>query len=183
MEKYINEIPLVVRNAIKGLSDERRQGILMYLLKEGSKSFTDINKELKISKNNLSHHLKVLLQYGLLYNYYNRNRFANKYSFYEVSKLGKKVINNFINLVTPIPSEEMGLSINIREPFTWFEDPSFQVISAGEFRVWGRKITPPLSVFVAGTGTIDEEMYIAEGLGINKPFRKESELQLNDPIW
>ena len=183
MEKYINEIPLVVRNAIKGLSDEKRQAILIYLLKEGSKSFTEINKELKISKNNLSHHLKVLMQYGLLYNYYNRNEFANNYSFYEVSKLGKKVINNFINLVTPIPSEEVGLSIKLKEHVLYIEKTSFQAISAGELKLLEREITSPLKVFVAGTGAIDDEMYIAEGQGINKPLRKESELQFNSPIW
>ncbi|MHA1492036.1 MAG: ArsR/SmtB family transcription factor [Promethearchaeota archaeon] len=89
MEKYINKIPLVLRNAIKGLSDEKRQSILIYLLREGSKSFTEINDELKISKNNLSHHLKVLMQYGLLYNFYDRNELVNKYSFYEVRVCSK----------------------------------------------------------------------------------------------
>ena len=37
MEKYVNEMPLLVRNSIKALSDENRQGILIYLLKNNLK--------------------------------------------------------------------------------------------------------------------------------------------------
>ena len=98
MEKYVNEIHLLVRNLLKALYDENRQGILIYLLKNGSKSFIKISKDLKIPKNNLSHHIKVLMQYALIYNFYNRNKFVDKYSFYKISKLGKTVITNLINL-------------------------------------------------------------------------------------
>ena len=98
MEKYVNEIPLLVRNSLKALCDENCQGILIYLLKNNSKSFIEISKDLKISKNNLRYHIKVLMQYALIYNFYNKNKFADKYSFYEISKLGKTVITNLINL-------------------------------------------------------------------------------------
>ena len=93
LERYINELPLVVRNSIKALSDEKRQSILISLLKNGSRSFTEISEELKISKNNLSHHIKTLMRYGLVYNFYNRNENNDKYSFYEISKLGRKLID------------------------------------------------------------------------------------------
>ena len=83
---------LVVKNSLKALCDENRQDILIYLLKNGSKSFIEISKDLKIPKNNLSHHIKVLMRYALIYNFYNRNEFADKYSFYEISKLGKTII-------------------------------------------------------------------------------------------
>ncbi len=106
MKRYINEIPLVVKNAIKALNEEKRQSILIYLLRTGSKSFTDISKDLNLSKNNLSHHIKTLMRYGLVYNFYNRNEFVDKYSFYEISKLGKVIITNLINLVIPLRSEE-----------------------------------------------------------------------------
>ena len=106
MERYTNELPLVVRNSIKALNDGKRQSILIYLLKKGSRSFTEICKDLNISKNNLSHHIKILMRYGLVYNFYNRNEYDDKYSFYEISKLGKVIITNLINLVIPLRSEE-----------------------------------------------------------------------------
>lgn len=113
MEECINEIPLVVRNSLKALSDENRQGILMYLLKTGPRSFTEIRKGLNISKNNLSYHIKNLMRYGLIYNFYSKDEFADKYSFYEISKLGKSIITSLINSVTPLKSEEEYYHIKI----------------------------------------------------------------------
>ncbi|MFX1258994.1 MAG: response regulator [Promethearchaeota archaeon] len=102
MEKYLNEIPLVVRNSIKALCDENRQGILIYLEKEGPKSFIDISNDLKIPKNNLSHHIKILMRYGLLYNFHNKEEFDDRYSFYELSKLGKTFIDTLLNFIPRI---------------------------------------------------------------------------------
>ena len=73
MKDSKEEIPLVIRNAIKGLSDENRQSLLIYLLKNGAKSFIEIYKDFNLSKSNLSHHLKTLMRYGLIYNFYNKN--------------------------------------------------------------------------------------------------------------
>ena len=102
MQKYIEDIPLEIRNAIKALCSETRQAILGFLLNEGAKSFTEISKNLKISKSKLNHHLKTLMRYGMIYNFYNKNEFKDKYSFYETSKLGKTIINNLINSITPL---------------------------------------------------------------------------------
>ncbi len=102
MQKYIKDIPLEIRNAIKALCSETRQAILGFLLNEGAKSFTEISKNLKISKSKLNHHLKTLMRYGMIYNFYNKNEFKDKYSYYETSKLGKTIINNLINSITPL---------------------------------------------------------------------------------
>lgn len=118
MEKCINEIPLVVRNSLKALSDESRQGILIYLLKVGSRSFTEIRKDLNISKNNLSYHIKNLMRYGLIYNFYSKDQFVDKYSFYEISKLGRAIITSLINSITPKKIEEGYSSERILEEET-----------------------------------------------------------------
>jgi len=121
MEKYVNELPLVVKNSLKALSDENRQKIMLHLLNEGSKSFMDISKDLNVSKNNLSHHIKTLMRYGLIYNFYNKNRYKDKYSFYELSKLGTKIIINLIDImnlkIEPkeeriVEDEILGLSVS-----------------------------------------------------------------------
>jgi len=52
------------------------------------------------------------MRYGLVYNFYNRNEYDDKYSFYEISKLGKVIITNLINLVIPLRSEEEELFLD-----------------------------------------------------------------------
>ncbi len=152
MENYINEIPLVVKNSLKALCDENRQGILIYLLRSGSKSFIEISKELKISKNNLSHHIKTLLRFGLIYNFYNKNKFADKYSFYEISKLGKRIIDVLLNFLTPTTSKKEDVS-NIEEPILSAGVPTYL---SGGFTVRGVKAMLPYSVIVASSGATNE---------------------------
>ena len=131
MGKYVNKLPLLVRNSIKAFSDENRQDILIFLLKNGSKSFIEISKDLKIPKNNLSYHFKILIRYGLIYNFYKRNEFAEKYSFYEISKLGKRLINNLMNFVKPVLPKEEDVSIKFKELLTTTETlPDMVSISA-----------------------------------------------------
>ena len=160
LERYINELPLVVRNSIKALSDEKRQSILISLLKNGSRSFTEISEELKISKNNLSHHIKILMRYGLVYNFYNRNENNDKYSFYEISKLGRKFIDTLINFLTQktFKGEEVyevpitaGASTFTLIDYVTGEDVSRCV----EVSIWEPKAEP---VIVAGIMEIDDEI-------------------------
>ena len=106
MEKDVKEFPIFLRNSLKALNDESRQNILLYLLKESSKSFVDISKDLSISKNNLSHHIKTLMRYGLIYNFYDKNKYKNKHSFYELSKFGKKIVMSLIELISPNIEEQ-----------------------------------------------------------------------------
>ena len=74
MSEKSEKMPLLIRNSIKALNDEKRQDILMHLFNNGSKSFIEISNDLMIPKNKLSYHIKTLMRYGLLYNYYSRNQ-------------------------------------------------------------------------------------------------------------
>jgi DNA-binding HxlR family transcriptional regulator len=94
------EVSLVIRNVIKSLANKNRLNIITYLLNEGSKSFNELHKELKISKPNIAHYVKGLMRYGLIYNFYNANIYNNKHSYYEISKLGRKIMMNLINMVS-----------------------------------------------------------------------------------
>lgn len=156
MEKYINEIPLVVRNSLKALSDEKRQGILIYLLRTGSKSFIEISKDLKIPKNNLSHHIKILMRYALIYNFYDRNEYNDKYSFYKISKLGKKMIENLLTLVSPIIYEEEEESSYDLIEYIINAEESFYTISVfGPVKISDPSPRPGvLTGFTAGIGIL-----------------------------
>lgn len=178
MEKYINEIPLVVRNSIKALSDEKRQSILMYLLKSGSKSFTEISKDLEFSKNNLSHHIKTLVRYGLVYNYYSRNEFDDKYSFYEISKLGKVIMNNLIYTVIPLYSEKEDILTD-----TLIDKPIDEIIPIEADLTeshWAGVIIAQVESEVVGYRTVTENL-IDANTGLKTPSKKflEEESKLN----
>lgn len=99
MEKYSNQVPKLLKNSIKALDNEKRQGIMMYLLEKGPKSFMEISNDLKVKKNTLSHHISILMRFGLLYNFYNKNEFNDKYSYYEVSKLGKRIMTSLMSVL------------------------------------------------------------------------------------
>lgn len=174
MNEYINEMPLIVRNSIKGVSDENRQGILIYLLKKGPKSFTEISKDLNISKNNLSHHIKILMRYGLTYNFYNRNEFDDKYSFYEISKLGRGLMDtliNFINQKTPKEEEECF------EPITAGEATYPMTVEEGSVSVLGYKVGSSQSVFAAGIWANDEAIIFGS------PSKKKPEILQLEQEW
>lgn len=105
IDKYLEKMPLIIRHALKAVSDERRLAILLYLLEEGQKSIDQIAGELKMSKRELKNkQIPVLMRYGMLYNFYTANDFDDKYCHYEISKLGKKWLNILINSVKPCPS-------------------------------------------------------------------------------
>jgi len=178
MEKYVNEIPLLVRNSIKALSDDNRQGILIYLEKKGPKSFIEISKELKISKNNLSHHLKILMLYGLIYNFYNRNEFADKYSFYEISKLGKRLIDTLVNFITQKTfKEEESYEVSItagESTFTLIDYATGEDVSGWvEVSIWEPKAESLQPVVVAGIEATDDE--ISHNISL---IKKLEELQI-----
>ncbi|MHA1651181.1 MAG: winged helix-turn-helix domain-containing protein [Candidatus Helarchaeota archaeon] len=104
MEEYLNKIPLGSRNAIEALRNKKRQAIVMYLKEEGPKSFIEISKKFKLKKGILSHHLKILLGYRLIYHFYSKKIDDAKHSYYELSKLGERVIIGLIKLLEPVPS-------------------------------------------------------------------------------
>ena len=83
-----------------------------------------------MSKNNLSYHFKILIRYGLIYNFYDRNEFAEKYSFYEISKLGKRLITTLLNFIKPtLYMEEVDASFNTGESFISAVGLSYQTSS------------------------------------------------------
>ena len=93
------EIHLVIKDAIKALSNENSLRVITYLLNEGAKSFNELHKELNISKPNVAFYVKNLMVSGLIYNFYKANIYNNKHSYYEVSKLGRTIMINLINMV------------------------------------------------------------------------------------
>jgi len=100
IKKFLETVPLIIRMALKAVSDERRLAILVYLLENGSKALDTIVEELHISKKELKNkQIPALMRYGMIYNFYTANSFDDEFCHYEISNLGRKILNQLISMV------------------------------------------------------------------------------------
>ncbi len=75
------------------LDNETRFNILIYLANEGSKSFSEVKKEFKISPSSVEHHLDKLIGAQLIVNSYRTpSNEAREYSYYDLTDRGKRIL-------------------------------------------------------------------------------------------
>lgn len=100
-KEYAENIPEEVRITIASLDNQIRQAILVLLSRNVELSFTDIQKELKLEKIKLNFHLKNLFSSALIDHYYRHEVGNQKYSYYSISQLGKRVLVYLIQAFIP----------------------------------------------------------------------------------
>lgn len=100
-EKYAAEVPDEVVKIITALDDPVRRAILILLNKHNEISFSDIQRELDVSKLILNYHLKNLYSVGLVDHYFRHELGNQKYSYYTMTSLGKRVLNNIVEMLIP----------------------------------------------------------------------------------
>jgi ArsR family transcriptional regulator len=94
-KKLIANFPQIIK-FLKIISDENRLKILC-LLKEGGKCVCDIWQYLNLPQNLVSHHLKVLKDFGLVSS--KQEGLKIKYSINKkVVKKYSKLLNNYLNI-------------------------------------------------------------------------------------
>jgi len=97
-KEVIIGFPRDLQRAIHGLNDEKRQRILLLLNRQGRLSFADIQRQvfntMKIQKNTLSHHLKILVKSLLIEHFYDHKAGVEHYSYYKISPFGKRVLES-----------------------------------------------------------------------------------------
>jgi len=72
---------------------------ILFDLSEHEKTFIELVKDLGIEDKKLEYHIEKLLKNGIITHYY-RNEFLNpNYSFYALSNLGRKIIENINRIV------------------------------------------------------------------------------------
>lgn len=106
--KYTQELPQEATLIITSLDDPIRRAILILLRKYDELSFSDMRKELGLTKLTLNYHLKNLYSAGLTDHYF-RHEFGNqKYSYYSITSLGKRILSNLVKaLVPPVPFQKV----------------------------------------------------------------------------
>ena len=111
-EKYAREIPQDATRIIASLDDPIRIAILVLLNKNNELSFSDIKKELGLTKLTLNYHLKNLYSTGLTDHYFRHELGNQRYSYYSITDLGKRVLSSLVKvLIPPIPSQNMKIGL------------------------------------------------------------------------
>lgn len=106
-QKYSQEIPQDITQIIAALDDPIRRAIIVLLDKNTEITFSDIKKELGLTKLTLNYHLKNLYAAGLTDHYFRHELGNQKYSYYAITKLGKRVLFNlFKAIVPPVPFQK-----------------------------------------------------------------------------
>lgn len=103
IEECLNEIPQETKLIIAALDNPIRQAILVLLSKRGQLTFSDFQKELDIDKLKLNFHLKKLFSSALIDHYYKHELGNQKYSFYSITSLGRRVLTNLNSAIIPPP--------------------------------------------------------------------------------
>jgi DNA-binding HxlR family transcriptional regulator len=102
MEKQDFEFPAVIKEAIRGLNNTVRWKILESIITNGSMSYTKLMKELKIeNKGILTFHLEALSKSTLIERYEDLSIRTRDRSFYEISPIGKDIINGLMSAMAP----------------------------------------------------------------------------------
>ncbi len=81
-----------LQSIIKGLDHSNRQEIIKALRKYNRMSFSEIEKETHIKSSLLSNHLNNLVENLIVDRFYDHSSDKNSYSYYELTKIGKRII-------------------------------------------------------------------------------------------
>ena len=123
IEDYASEIPEEIRRAIRGLDSDYRAAIFVALYRRGEFSFSELQKELGISKAMLNYHLGKLIEGALVHHYYKHELGTEKYSFYNVTPFGQNFVEILSQFLKPQP-----FLVSLRE--TAWTSPDFIVARA-----------------------------------------------------
>ena len=119
----IEVFPPELSNAIKGLSNENRQKIIIVLYNEIKLSFSDLQTRTGLTASLLSNHLRKLKDSMLIERIFDRIVGEVVYSFYKITKYGKDIMNRLFGLFYTIPITITGSRVLI-ETFTLTADLS-----------------------------------------------------------
>lgn len=100
-KEYSESIAEEVRIVVASLDNPIRQAILVLLNRNNELSFSEIRKELGLDKTKLNFHLKDLFSSALIDHYYRHELGNPKYSYYSLTRLGRRVLTNLVKAFIP----------------------------------------------------------------------------------
>jgi len=109
IEQYTEKLPEEFRLVVRSLDNPIRQAILVLLSGNLEWPFSSIQKELELDKVKLNFHLKNLFSSALIDHYYKHEVGNQKYSYYSITPLGRRVLTYLNRALTP-PSPTQRIS-------------------------------------------------------------------------
>jgi DNA-binding transcriptional ArsR family regulator len=96
---YANEVPDEIKSVVKGLDSDVRIAIIIALMKNGKRTFSDLKHLLHLNSSSLSRHLSILQDGGLIKNILEWNE--NSYSYYVTTDIAERVLRNLSDTIIP----------------------------------------------------------------------------------
>jgi hypothetical protein len=101
------EVPEIIKYAVKGLDNPTRWKIVEYLISNESVSYSNLLKGIDIKrKGSLTFHLDMLSKSAILERRENFGEQAEERVFYNISQLGKEIINGLLSALVPNTTTE-----------------------------------------------------------------------------
>ncbi|GEM_PF-6145804 len=98
-----NVFPREIANAVDGVDDELRQGILSFLILNEKATYSKIKNTFGATNGNLNHHLNLLIEDGLLAKTLEKEDDKIN-SYYRISAFGKQFVNCLFDSLKPRPT-------------------------------------------------------------------------------
>jgi DNA-binding transcriptional ArsR family regulator len=100
-EPQQRDFPSMIVRALEALGDKNRREILIHLKNKGALAYSELQVATSLEKGTLNHHLERLMAGALIRNYRGESP-ANQYSsFYELSSIGGRLIENILESFGP----------------------------------------------------------------------------------
>jgi len=96
----LEDFPKPIVSIIEALDSEQRRRVLMEL-ETRSLSYSEILQQTRLDKGTLNYHLKKLVAAGMVRNFLVDQQVSPYTSYYEVSGLGRKVVDSLFNVFRP----------------------------------------------------------------------------------
>lgn len=129
VEAYSSLLPPMLKNSLSGFRHKNQKAIIMVLDLYGRRSFSQIQTDLHLSKNDLSYHLKSLENSGLVRNEIKKVSGTREYSWYLLTNFGMNLLKSLLEVyLKGIYNKEMKLYRYVSDKTT-FKTNDFNVIS------------------------------------------------------
>ena len=96
-----NDLAKPIVNAIESLYSKHRRRILIELQETNSLSYSELKEKVGLGKGTFNYHLKKLSEAGMVRNFLLEQVETSFISFYEISELGKRIVDGVYNAFTP----------------------------------------------------------------------------------